>query len=105
VTSGNQPDEPALRRLLQAVDPGLTLVRARPLAGGMSALVTRIDAVRPDGSTDALVLRQYGAANLRRDPRSAAHEYELLARLRALACQCHAHVTRTSRARSFLFRT
>lgn len=73
-----------LRRLLHAVDPGLTFVRAQPLAGGVSARVCRIDAVRPDGSTDALVLRQYGAANLRSDPRSAAHEYELLARLRAL---------------------
>ncbi|HEY2595719.1 MAG TPA: phosphotransferase, partial [Chloroflexota bacterium] len=77
---GDEPDEAALRRLLQAIDPGLTLDRAQPLAGGVSARVTRIDAVRPDGSTDALVVRQYGAENLRNDPRSAAHEYELLAR-------------------------
>ena len=84
MTSGDQPDEAALRRLLQAVDPGLTLVRAQPLAGGVSARVTRIDALRPDGSTDAVVLRQYGAANLRSDPRSAAHEYKLLVRLRTL---------------------
>jgi aminoglycoside phosphotransferase (APT) family kinase protein len=67
--------------MLQAIDPGLTLVRAQPLAGGVSARVTRIDAVLADGSTAALVLRQYGAANLRSDPYPALHEYELLARL------------------------
>jgi aminoglycoside phosphotransferase (APT) family kinase protein len=83
VTSADQPDEPALRRALHAVDPGLTLVRAGTLAGGVSAHVTRIDAMRADGSVDALVLRQYGATNLRNDPHSATHEFELLARLLA----------------------
>lgn len=74
----------ALRRLLGAVDPGLTLVRAETLPGGVSSRVTRIDAARADGSGHTLVLRQYGAANLGSDPCSAAHEYELLARLHAL---------------------
>lgn len=78
VSSVNEPDGPALRRLLRAIDPGLTLIRAEALAGGVSARVTRIDAGRADGSTDALVLREYGAANLSADPRSASHEYELL---------------------------
>jgi aminoglycoside phosphotransferase (APT) family kinase protein len=82
VTSAGQPDESTLRRLLEAIDPGLTLVRAETLAGGISARVTRIDAVRGDGSTDTLLLRQYGAANLRSDPHSASHEYGLLARLK-----------------------
>lgn len=79
VSSADLPDLPSLRRLLSAIDPGLTLVAAQALPGGVSARVTRIDAVRPDGSTDALVLREYGAANLTADPRSASHEYELLA--------------------------
>jgi aminoglycoside phosphotransferase (APT) family kinase protein len=83
VIVADQPDEPALRRLLRAVDPGLTLVRAETLAGGVSARVTRIDAVRADGRADTLVLRQYGAANVRGDPRCAAHEYELLGLLQA----------------------
>jgi hypothetical protein len=68
VTPPDQPDERTLQRLLDVVEPGLTLSRAQPLAGGVSARVTRIDVVRADGSTDALVLRQYGAANLRSDP-------------------------------------
>jgi len=78
-----QPDTAALQRLLQAVDPDLRLVQAQALAGGVSAHVTRVDAVRPDGSARRLVLRQYGAANLRTDPRSASHEYQLLALLDA----------------------
>jgi hypothetical protein len=81
VIVADQPGEPALRRLLRAVDPGLTLVRAETLAGGVSARVTRIDAVRADGRADTLVLRQYGAANVRGDPRCAAHDSELLAAL------------------------
>jgi aminoglycoside phosphotransferase (APT) family kinase protein len=77
-----QPDPAALQRLLHAVDPDLTLVQAQALGGGVSAHLTRIDAVRPDGRADRLVLRQYGAVNLRTDPRSASHEYQLLALLR-----------------------
>jgi aminoglycoside phosphotransferase (APT) family kinase protein len=83
VSSPVQPDAAALQRLLRAADPDLTLVRAQALTGGVSAHVTRIDAVRPDGTADSLVVRQYGAANLRSDPHVAAHEYQLLAVLHA----------------------
>ena len=83
MTSARQPDSATLRRLLRAVDPDLTLVQAHALTGGVSAQVTRVDALRPDGSADSLVLRQYGAANLRNDPLSASHEYQLLTLLRA----------------------
>jgi aminoglycoside phosphotransferase (APT) family kinase protein len=83
VTSARQPGPDALRRLLRAVDPDLTLVRAQALTGGVSAQVTRIDAVLPDGTADRLVLRQYGAPNLRSDPHVAAHEYQLLTLLHA----------------------
>jgi aminoglycoside phosphotransferase (APT) family kinase protein len=83
VTRAGQPDSVALGRLLRAVDLDLTLVHAHALEGGVSAQVTRIDAVLPDGTADTLVLRQYGAANLRTDPLTASHEYHLLTRLRA----------------------
>jgi aminoglycoside phosphotransferase (APT) family kinase protein len=83
VTCAGQPDSDTLRRLLRAVEPDLTLVAAQALTGGVSAQVTRIDALRPDGTTDRLVLRQYGAANLRSDPLTASHEYQLLTLLRA----------------------
>ena len=68
--------------VLRAVDPGLRLVASRPLTGGVSAQLTEIEAAQPDGQVERLVLRQYGAANLRSDPRVAAHEYALLSLLR-----------------------
>jgi aminoglycoside phosphotransferase (APT) family kinase protein len=82
VSSPAQPDPALLRRLLAALDPDLALVGAQPLAGGVSAQVTRIDSVLPDGTSQRLVVREYGAANLRSDPRIAAHEFELLSLLR-----------------------
>ncbi len=87
MSSVAQPDPVALRRLLREVDPDLTLVRARALTGGVSAQVTRIDAAEPGGAVDSLVVRQYGAANLRSDPRVAAHEYQLLTLLHAAGLQ------------------
>jgi aminoglycoside phosphotransferase (APT) family kinase protein len=67
-----------VRHLLHAIDPSLQLLTTRPLAGGASAQLTAIDVLRPGGQVDRLVLRQYGAANLRSDPHVAAHEYALL---------------------------
>ena len=67
-----------MRDLLRAIDPSLRLMTTRPLAGGVSAQLTSIDALQPSGQVDRLVLRQYGAANLRSDPHVAVHEYALL---------------------------
>ena len=63
------------------MDPSLRLINSSPLAGGVSAQLTAIDAQQPDGRVDRLVLRQYGAANLRTDPHAAVHEYALLSLL------------------------
>jgi aminoglycoside phosphotransferase (APT) family kinase protein len=64
--------------LLHAIDPRLQLIGSRALAGGVSAQLTAIDALLPGGEVDRLVLRQYGAANLRSDPHVAVHEFALL---------------------------
>ena len=64
--------------LLHAIDPSFRLITSRPLAGGVSAQLTAIEAQLPGGHIDKLVLRQYGAANLRSDPHVAVHEYALL---------------------------
>jgi len=79
----SHPDGAALRGLLSAIDPELRLTASRALTGGVSAQVTAIDADRPSGGSERLVLRQYGAANLRSDPHIARHEYELLTLLHA----------------------
>jgi aminoglycoside phosphotransferase (APT) family kinase protein len=78
-----EPDHRAIRQLLRAIDPDLRLVGCRALTGGVSAQVTAIDAGRAAGGRERLVLRQYGAANLRSDPHVAAHEYRLLSLLHA----------------------
>ena len=72
-----------MRDLLHAIDPSLRLITTRPLAGGASAQLTGIDALMPSGQVDRLVLRQYGAANLRSDPHVAVHEFALLTLLRS----------------------
>lgn len=83
MTSPGHPSADALRRVLQQIETGLRLVASRPLTGGVSAQVTAIEAELPNGGQQRLVLRQYGAANLRADPHVAAHEYQLLTLLRA----------------------
>lgn len=83
MTKPRQPSLAAVGEVLRAVDPGLRLLTRRPLAGGASAQLTAIEAGRPDGQVERLVLRQYGTANLRSDSRVAAHEYALLSLLHA----------------------
>jgi aminoglycoside phosphotransferase (APT) family kinase protein len=77
------PDAVSLAQLLRQVDPGLRFLRARTLAGGVSAQVTAITAVARDGEVRNVVVRQYGAPNLRNNPRIACTEYRLLSLLHA----------------------
>jgi aminoglycoside phosphotransferase (APT) family kinase protein len=73
-----------LAQLLREIDPTLRPVRAWNLTGGVSAVVTAVMAASSDGSTQTLVVRQYGAANLRADPLVASHEFALLNLLHAV---------------------
>jgi aminoglycoside phosphotransferase (APT) family kinase protein len=81
VSKPSQPSPAQVRDLLQSIDPSLKLLASGPLAGGVSAQLTAIDAQLPNGLLDRLVLRQYGAANLRSDPHVAVHEYAVLSLL------------------------
>jgi aminoglycoside phosphotransferase (APT) family kinase protein len=83
VSKPSQPSPARVRDLLYSIEPSLRLITSRPLAGGTSAQLTAIEAQLPSGEIDRLVLRQYGAANLRSDPHAAAHEYTLLSLLHA----------------------
>jgi aminoglycoside phosphotransferase (APT) family kinase protein len=65
-------------RLLRSACPDWRLVRTWPLTGGISARVSGIEAELPDGQRSTLVLRQYGAANLRADPHAPKTEHRLL---------------------------
>lgn len=79
-----QPERAAIRALLRVVDRDLLLARIRPVHGGTSATITYIEAARPGGQPERLLLRQYGPADVAANPRVAATEYELLASLHGL---------------------
>lgn len=83
-----------LAALAAALEPGCRLARAWPLAGGVSAQVTALELVRADGQPQRLVLRQYGAADLARDPQIAEHEFRLLQTLRAASLAVPAALAR-----------
>jgi aminoglycoside phosphotransferase (APT) family kinase protein len=78
VTQPRPPSQEQIGELLRAARPDWRLVRARPLPGATSARVSAVEAETPDGQRAALVLRQYGPANLRSDPHAALTEYRLL---------------------------
>ena len=73
----------ALTAVVGAIDRSSSLIRAWPLAGGVSAQVTALELAGPGGTTRRLVLRQYGPPDLRRDPQIAEHEFELMQALHA----------------------
>lgn len=60
---------------------GSRLVRAWPLAGGISAQTTAIEVEAPDGTTSRFVVRVHSEHTLATDPRAASDEFRLLARL------------------------
>jgi aminoglycoside phosphotransferase (APT) family kinase protein len=63
--------------------PGARLMRMWPFADAASSQVTGLEIEGADGVRCTLILRQYGAANLRSDPHSAETEYQLLRQLLA----------------------
>ena len=72
----------AAERIAQAVDPGCRLLGVAPLEGGASTHVLLLDVERADGAHVRRVVRRHGAANLERDPDTAANEFRLLRFLR-----------------------
>ena len=58
--------------------PGGTLQRVWSLTGGMSAQLTALELLLPDGQTQRLVVRQPNPVVLRHNPQAAAVEYRLL---------------------------
>jgi aminoglycoside phosphotransferase (APT) family kinase protein len=83
VTQPRPATRQQISELLRAARPGWRLIRAWPLPGATSSQVSAIKAETPDGQHATLVLRQYGAANLKSDPHAAQTEYRLLQLLSA----------------------
>ena len=75
-------DYASLEELVFRINPEYQLVRAWPLAGGVSAQVTALEIVQPDEQMRRMVVRRHGAADLAANPNIAADEFRLLKRLR-----------------------
>src|SRR5688500_17347488 len=68
----------AFRRLVSRIDPGMRLLRAWPLVGGVSAQVTALEVQRPDGGIEKLVARLHGPRDLGANANIARDEFRLL---------------------------
>lgn len=71
----------SLEKVVRRIFAEGRLVRARALEGGVSAEVTALEVMLPDGTAKKWVLRRHGEADRQRDPNVAAHEFRLLERL------------------------
>lgn len=63
--------------------PGCRLLRAWPLAGGVSAETTALEILLPDGQRTKAVIHRHGEADLRQTPHVAADEFRLLHALKS----------------------
>lgn len=70
-----------LEIVLQKIAPGSQLLRAWELKGGISAQVTALEVLHPDGQMSKMVMRQHGDVDLSQNPHVAADEFKLLQRL------------------------
>src|SRR5215213_1291195 len=73
-----------LERLAQRIEPQSSLLRAWPLAGGISAQMTALEIALPDGRTKKMIVRRPGDATRSRNPHAAHDEFKLLRLLRSL---------------------
>lgn len=64
--------------IVRHILPDAALLNVAELTGGVSAQVSALDVRHSTGDAQRIVVRQYGAANLRSDPHVATHEYQLL---------------------------
>jgi len=65
-------------QVLQKIDPQSKLLRAWELKGGVSAQVTALETLQPDGQTKKMIVRKPGDVDLKRNPYVAANEFKLL---------------------------
>ncbi len=71
-------DDKNFTRVVQKIDPHSQLLHASKLEGGVSAQVTLLEILRPDGQMQKMIVRQHGAGNLKHNPQIAADEFKLL---------------------------
>lgn len=77
------PPDHRLERLIPQIAEAATLLRAWELSGGVSARVTEVEVGHADGWRQHLIVREYGEADLLRNPDVATHEFHVLQIVRA----------------------
>ncbi len=65
-------------QVVKRMDKDWKLLGVRELEGGVSARVTLMEIVLPDGCLKRILVRQHGSIDLNRNPRVASDEYRLL---------------------------
>src|SRR6266567_4004424 len=65
-------------QVVQKMDPQSKLLRTWELKGGVSAQVSALEFLLPDGYTKKMIIRQHGAVDLKHNPQIAADEFKLL---------------------------
>lgn len=64
--------------VVQKLDPHNKLLRTWTLEGGVSARVTALELLRPDGHRQKMLVRQHGERDRKHNPQIAADEFRLL---------------------------
>lgn len=71
-------EDTKFEQVVQKLAPQSKLLRTWELKGGVSAQMTALEALRPDGHTQKMIVRRYGDIDLKHNPQVAANEFELL---------------------------
>jgi len=71
-------EDKKFEQVIQKIDPQSKLLRTWKLTGGVSAQVTALEIEQPGGQTQKMIVRQHGEVDLKRNPRVAADEFQLL---------------------------
>lgn len=71
-------DRSRFERLVEMIRPGTTLARTWRLEGGVSAQVTAVEIVHPEGETERLVVRRHGENDRNGNHYIATDEFRLL---------------------------
>jgi aminoglycoside phosphotransferase (APT) family kinase protein len=71
-------EDTTFEQVVHKLDPQSKLLRTWELKGGVSAQVMALEALRPDGHTQKMIVRQHGQVDLKHNPQVAADEFKLL---------------------------
>ena len=71
-------EDTTFEQVVHKLDPQSKLLRTWELKGGVSSQVTALEALRPDGHTQKMIVRQHGQVDLKHNPQVAADEFKLL---------------------------